>query len=180
LNAIIGFAEILDLQYFGPLNERQVEYSRGIVEASQHLLSLINDILDIATIDAGYMQIDLLPVDVKSLLATLKALAGERARNRELALEVDCPADIGTVPADERRLKQAVYNLISNAIKFTPEGGRVTVSARRGDDELLISVTDTGIGIPARTRRRCSANSPASAARSARAAPGSGLPWSRA
>ncbi|MEX1205244.1 MAG: PAS-domain containing protein [Dongiaceae bacterium] len=149
LNAIIGFAEILDLQYFGPLNERQVEYSRGIVEASQRLLSLINDILDIATIDAGYMQIDLLPVDVKSVLAALKALAGERARNRELALEVDCPADIGTVPADERRLKQAVYNLISNAIKFTPEGGRVTVSARRGDDELLISVTDTGIGIPA-------------------------------
>jgi signal transduction histidine kinase len=147
LNAIIGFAEILDHQYFGSLNERQVEYSRGIVAASQRLLSLINDILDIATIEAGYMQLELTTVDLGALLSGLQMLVGERARNRELTLEMDCQPDIGTVVADERRLKQAIYNLISNAIKFTPQGGRITVSARRENGEIVITVADTGIGI---------------------------------
>ena len=147
LNAIIGFAEILDHQYFGPLNDRQIEYSRGIVAASQRLLSLINDILDIATIEAGYLHLDLDTVDVAALLSAVQILVSERARNRELALDIDCPPDVGTVVADERRLKQAIYNLISNAIKFTPQGGRITVSARRAEDEIAVVVADTGIGI---------------------------------
>ncbi len=148
LNAIIGFAEILNLQYFGTLNERQVEYSRGIVEASQRLLSLINDILDIATIEAGHMQLDLAPVDLRVLFSALQVLTGERARNCELGLELSCAPDVGLVTGDERRLKQAVYNLISNAIKFTPPGGRITVTATRQGDEVALQVVDTGIGIP--------------------------------
>src|SRR5690606_12674011 len=138
LNAIIGFAEILNLQYFGTLNERQVEYSRGIVEASQRLLSLINDILDIATIDAGHMQRDLAPVDLRVLFGALQGLPGERARNCELGLELSCAPDVGVVTGDERRLKQAVYNLISNAIKFTAPGGRITVTATRQGDEVAL------------------------------------------
>jgi len=147
LNAIIGFAEILNLQYFGSLNERQLEYSRGIVDASQRLLSLINDILDIASIEAGYLQLEREAVEIPALLADLQTIAAERARNRGLTLTVQCPPDIGTILADERRLKQAIYNLISNALNFTPTGGRVTVSAQREDGAVLFSVADTGIGI---------------------------------
>lgn len=147
LNAIIGFAEILNLQYFGTLNERQVEYARGIVEASQRLLALINDILDIATIEAGQLQLELAPVDLRALFGALLVLTGERARNCELGLEFTPAPDVGLVTADERRLKQAVYNLISNAIKFTPPGGRIGVSATRSGDDVAIQVVDTGIGI---------------------------------
>ena len=147
LNAIIGFAEILDQSYFGELTQRQAEYSRGILEASNRLLQLINDILDIATIEAGYLQLDLATVDVCSLLAAVETIAMERARNRELRFAVDCPKDIGTVIGDERRLKQAIYNVVSNALKFTPPGGQIVVSARREEDTMAITVTDTGIGI---------------------------------
>src|SRR6185312_4977469 len=95
LNAIIGFAEILDLRYFGPLNERQREYSRGIVDASQRLLALINDILDIATIEAGYLQLELAPVPIRPFLLNLQAMAAGTARSRNLTVAVECPADIG-------------------------------------------------------------------------------------
>jgi signal transduction histidine kinase len=147
LNAIIGFAEILDQSYFGELTQRQAEYSRGILEASNRLLSLINDILDIATIEAGYLQLDLATVNVSDLLAGLEKFAAERARNRDLRFAIDCPPDIGTVIGDERRLRQAVYNVVSNALKFTPPGGQIVVSARREEDSMAITVTDTGIGI---------------------------------
>jgi len=147
LNAIIGFAEILDQSYFGELTQRQAEYSRGILEASNRLLSLINDILDIATIEAGYLQLDLATVNVSDLLAGLEKFAAERARNRDLRFAIDCPTDIGTVVGDERRLRQAVYNVVSNALKFTPPGGQIVVSARREEDSMAITVTDTGIGI---------------------------------
>jgi signal transduction histidine kinase len=147
LNAIIGFAEILDLRYFGPLNERQREYSRGIVDASQRLLSLINDILDIATIEAGYLQLELAPVPVRPFLLNLQAMAAGAARSRNLTVAIECPADIGAVTADPRRLKQALYNLVSNALKFTPPDGRITLSADRVDGTVRLSVTDNGIGI---------------------------------
>jgi signal transduction histidine kinase len=147
LNAIIGFAEILDQQYFGPLTERQAEYSHGIIDASQQLLLLINDILDIATIEAGYLQLELAPVDVAAMLQDLVSLSAERARSRGVSLDLDCASDIGRVTGDERRLKQAIYNLISNAMKFTPLGGTVRVAARRQDGELEIEVVDNGIGI---------------------------------
>ncbi len=147
LNAIVGFAEILENQFFGALNERQLEYSRGIVEASQRLIALINDILDLATIEAGYMELDLGTVDVKGILESIQTLGHERARTQNISLRVECPEGIGTVIADGRRLKQALFNLLSNAFKFTPDGGSVTVSALRTDNEIQLIVADSGVGI---------------------------------
>jgi signal transduction histidine kinase len=147
LNAIVGFAEILENQYFGELNERQLEYSQAIVESSQRLHTLINDILDLATIEAGYLRLDFDEVDLHSLLESVYNLGFERARNRGIELVLDCAPDIGHQTADELRLKQALFNLLSNAVKFTPEGGRVTMSARRREDGVELSVADTGVGI---------------------------------
>ncbi len=148
LNAIVGFAEILQNQYFGELNQRQLEYSQAIVESSQRLIALINDILDLATIEAGYLLLELTEVDVHSLLESVYGLGFERARNRGLELVLDCADDVGVQMADERRLKQALFNLLSNALKFTPEGGTITIGARRRDGGTELSVTDTGVGIP--------------------------------
>jgi len=148
LNAIVGFAEILENKFFGELNERQLEYSRAIVESSQRLLALINDILDLATIEAGYLRLDLTPVNLGTLLEAIHTLGHERARSRGIDLAFNCPEDVGTLMADERRLKQALFNLLSNSLKFTPEGGKVELSVERAGEEVLLSVTDTGIGIP--------------------------------
>ncbi len=147
LNTIMGFAEILADRYFGELSERQLEYARGILESSQRLMSLINDILDLATIEAGYMSLDRSEVDIHALLANVLGLTRERARAQQLSLVLDCPPAIGVVQADQRRIKQAVFNLISNACKFTPPGGSVVVSARREATEVVLSVADTGLGI---------------------------------
>jgi signal transduction histidine kinase len=148
LNAVIGFAEILANQYYGALTPRQLEYSHGILDSSHRLMSLINDILDLATIEAGYMELETRAVDVCDMMQGVLTLTRERARNQGLDLNLDCPADIGTIEADERRLKQALFNLVSNAIKFTPAGGSIGIEARRADGELVLAVSDTGIGIP--------------------------------
>jgi signal transduction histidine kinase len=117
-------------------------------------LSLINDILDLATIEAGYMEIDRSPVDIHALMSGVMTFARERARAQGLRLEFDCPADIGTVPGDERRLKQAIFNLVSNALKFTPEGGTVTLAARREGDRVALVVSDTGVGVAQEDQQR--------------------------
>jgi signal transduction histidine kinase len=161
LNAIIGFAEILANQYFGPLSPRQLDYSHGIIDSSQRLMSLINDILDLATIEAGYMALENSRVEICDMLDAVLALTRERARSQNLSLTIDCPAGIGAITGDERRLKQAVFNLVSNALKFTPPGGAVRVEARLdpsggpgggpgGDPngDLILAVADTGVGIP--------------------------------
>src|ERR1700726_3311563 len=148
LNAIIGFAEILTNQYFGELSARQLDYSRGILDSSHRLLSLINDILDLATIEAGYMTLETQELDIHTLLSSVLSLSRERARNQNLELSLVCPADIGALVADERRLKQALFNLISNALKFTPPGGTVRIEAERRESELLLTVADSGIGVP--------------------------------
>jgi signal transduction histidine kinase len=154
LNAIIGFAEILTNQYFGELNPRQLDYSRGILDSSHRLLSLINDILDLATIEAGYMTLETEPVDIHTLMASVLALTRERARKQNLSLEFDCPPDVGSIVVDEKRLKQALFNLISNAIKFTPSGGTIAMQARRHEGEVALTVADTGIGIPRDQQQR--------------------------
>ena len=154
LNAIIGFAEILANEYFGTLTPRQLDYSRGILESSHRLLSLINDILDLATIEAGYMTLETGRIDVHDMLEGVLTLTHERARNQNLDLSLNCPADIGTIEADERRLKQALFNLISNAIKFTPPGGSIRVEAQREDGDLVLSVSDTGVGISLADQQR--------------------------
>ena len=154
LNAIIGFAEILTNQYFGELSSRQLDYSRGILDSSHRLLSLINDILDLATIEAGYMTLETSEVEIHTLMSSVLSLTRERARKQNLKLEFDCPTDIGTIVADERRLKQALFNLISNALKFTPPGGTVTLAARRAADRIALIVADTGVGVPREDQAR--------------------------
>lgn len=147
LNAIVGFTEILDNRYFGELSERQAEYVECILQASNHLMALIDDILDLATIEAGYMALDLQPLDIHELMTGIADVASARADQAGLSIEIDCPKKIGTLTADAVRLRQALFNLVSNAIQFTPVGGVITLSARRTSAEIQISVSDTGIGI---------------------------------
>ncbi len=154
LNAIIGFAEILQNEYFGQLNPRQAEYSHAIVESSQRLIALINDILDLASVEAGYLQLDRHEVDIFELVSGAQKLWQERAHARGLELNIDCEKKIGTLYCDEKRLTQALFNLLSNSFKFTPEGGSITLGARRRKEELLLFVADTGIGIPAHDQQR--------------------------
>ncbi|WP_193366588.1 PAS domain-containing sensor histidine kinase [Pelagibius marinus] len=154
LNAIIGFAEVLENQFFGELNERQLEYSHAIVQSSQQLIALINDILDLASIEAGYLQLDLQPTDIHSLLESIFTLGRERAHSRNIELKLVCDEEAGELLADGRRLRQALFNLLSNALKFTKEGGVVTIAAKRLPEEVLLEVSDTGIGIPEEDRER--------------------------
>jgi signal transduction histidine kinase len=154
LNAIVGFTEILDNRYFGDLTERQAEYVECILQASTHLMALIDDILDLATIEAGYMALDLQDVDIASLMGALAEVAAERADQAGLKIEIQCPANIGAMLADTVRLRQALFNLVSNAIQFTPAGGTIVLSAERTDNEMLLSVTDTGIGIAPEDQER--------------------------
>jgi signal transduction histidine kinase len=148
LNAVIGFAEILVNRYFGALNPRQLDYSHSILASARLLMRLINDILDLATIEAGYMVLETGRIDVSAMLHAVLSLTCERARSRDLELDLRCPPEIGVVEGDERRLKQALFNLISNAVKFTPPGGAIRLEATRRDNALLLTVADTGVGIP--------------------------------
>ncbi len=154
LNAIVGFTEILDNRYFGELTDRQAEYVECVLQASTHLMLLIDDILDLATIEAGYMVLDLQPVDVRAMLERLAEFAAERADLAGLQIEIDCPDDIGTVSADAVRLRQALFNLVSNAIQFTPSGGKISLLARRDGVDMLLTVSDTGIGIAPEDKER--------------------------
>lgn len=149
LNTITGFAEILTEQYFGTLNDKQQEYARTIKEASESLSLLINDVLDLATIEAGRMALERTPVGVANLLNEAKQMTAEWARRQSLEIMIDCPSDLGHFEVDEARLKQVLFNLISNAIKYTPAGGRITLAAETADNNWVkIAVQDTGIGIP--------------------------------
>jgi signal transduction histidine kinase len=149
LNAIIGFSEVLHEQMFGELNERQIAYVHDVLEAGKHLLSLINDVLDLAKIEAGRMELQLSEVAVPDVLSSALSMHSESAGRNGIALTVTTdPAEI-EITADERRVRQIVFNLLSNAVKFTPADGRVDVSARVEDGHVEIAVADTGPGIPA-------------------------------
>ncbi len=147
LNTIMGFAEILINQYFGTLNERQIDYARTIMEASRKLLVLINDVLDLATVEAGRMELERGEADIATLLGDVRQMSVAWAQQQQLEIDIDCPMDIGSVDIDANRIKQALFNLVSNAIKFTETGGRITLEARRLPDAIALSVIDTGIGI---------------------------------
>ncbi|MFA5041527.1 MAG: ATP-binding protein [Bdellovibrionales bacterium] len=148
LNTIMGFSEILTNQYFGTLNERQMEYTRTIMDASKKLLLLINDVLDLATIEAGRMALDQENTSVAGLLNSAKQMTAEWARQQSLEIIIDCPQDTGSFEVDVHRMKQVLFNLISNAVKYTPAGGRITLEARNTGEWIAITVADTGIGIP--------------------------------
>jgi signal transduction histidine kinase len=147
LNAIIGFSEVLREQMFGELNTQQLSYVDDVLEAGQHLLSLINDVLDLAKIEAGRLDLEFSAVSIPDILRSGVAMHGERASRAGIALGLNVDPDEINVEADERRLRQVVVNLLSNAIKFTPPDGRVDVSARFTDGAVEIAVADTGPGI---------------------------------
>ncbi|NTU76553.1 MAG: PAS domain-containing protein [Alphaproteobacteria bacterium] len=154
LNTITGFAEILAAQYFGTLNEKQTEYAHTIISECEKLARLINDVLDLATIEAGRMALDRHPVVIADLLNAAKRMTAEWARQQALEILIDCPSDLGRFDVDEHRLKQVLFNLIGNAIKYTPAGGRITLEAARQNGWIVLSVRDTGIGIPEIDRER--------------------------
>jgi signal transduction histidine kinase len=147
LNAIIGFSEVLAEKMFGELNEKQEEYSKDIHASGQHLLSLINDILDLSKIEAGRMELELSDFHLPTALDSALTLVRERAGRRSIALRLSVDERLGQMRADERKVRQVVLNLLSNAIKFTPEGGRIDVGAARKDGVVEVSVSDTGVGI---------------------------------
>ncbi|HEY9593389.1 MAG TPA: ATP-binding protein [Spirochaetia bacterium] len=150
LTAIIGYAEILFYEYFGTVNERQKQQLDVILQCSHHLLNLINDILDISKIESGKTELELGSLNIGSVITQTAVLLKETAARQRVCIETVIPPEVTglMVRADERRIKQVLFNLLSNALKFTPEGGRVEVAAQAGDGILTVTVTDTGIGIP--------------------------------
>jgi signal transduction histidine kinase len=153
LNAIIGFSEVLGERMFGELNDKQAEYVQDILGSGRHLLSLINDILDLAKVEAGRTELEAEPFDLPAALDGCMTLVRERASRRGLTIALDVDARLGEIVADERKVRQVVLNLLSNAVKFTPEGGRIDLRAAPLDGAggepkwVEISVRDTGIGI---------------------------------
>ncbi len=149
LNAIIGFSEVLKDGMLGPLSAPQLEYTSEIHSSGRHLLSLINDILDLSKIEAGKMELELEEVDLAALLDHALTIVKDRAARGEVSMSIHVASGLDSIPADGRRLRQVVYNLLSNAVKFTPKGGTVLIEAAAADGEVEISVRDSGIGIAA-------------------------------
>jgi len=148
LNSIIGFSELLKEQVVGPLNEKQLQYVQNILQSGEHLLSLINDILDLSKVEAGTLEVESVPINLKEVLQWALFMQRERAKRHNISLNLDMDEGIGIVKTDPTRLKQVLFNLLSNAVKFTPDGGSVMVKAEKLNGEIQISVSDTGIGIP--------------------------------
>lgn len=146
LNSVIGYSDMMLEGYSGELNEKQIQYARNISNSGKHLLSIINDILDLSKIEAGEMNVRYEMVSVKETIAEVVTVLRPLSSKRDLSLEVSHVEDI-VVPADKSKLKQILFNLIGNAIKFTDNGGSVIVSSYKEDGMLNIRVKDTGIGI---------------------------------
>ena len=147
LNAVIGFSEALNERIFGELTDKQAEYVGHIHSSGHHLLSLINDILDLSKIEAGRMELDLGRFDLATALDAALTLVKERAHRRELVLESEISPDLGSMVGDARKFKQILLNLLSNAIKFTNENGTVRLSAESRDGKVVVAVSDSGVGI---------------------------------
>jgi signal transduction histidine kinase len=147
LATIIGFSEMLDGQMFGVLNDRQKDYIASILSASHHLRDLITDIIDLAAIDAGKMALEPEEIDIRDLLKSAATYAALKAEDTQVSLTVECPRDIGAITADPRRLKQVLFNLLSNAFAYTGAGGQVVLGADRAPGLVRIWVGDTGRGV---------------------------------
>jgi len=146
LNGIIGFAEVLANEYFGTLTPRQLEYVKGVLSAGERLLALIDDVVDLTSIGAGVTALENGPVDVADMLDSVAALTREWARREGLRLEVSRAPGLGTVEGDEKRLKQALFNLVVTAIRTPSPDGRIVLSGRRTEDSIVLGI---GEGIPA-------------------------------
>lgn len=147
LNSVIGFAEVLKDKKFGTISEKQEKYVENILVSGNHLLSLINDILDISKVESGKMELALSEFSFPQVLENIKIILKELALKKNISIETFVAPDVSIITADERKIKQIMYNLLSNAIKFTPEDGKVNISARIKEKELQVRVSDTGIGI---------------------------------
>jgi signal transduction histidine kinase len=147
LNAVIGFSEVLREEMFGPVNEKQAEYLDDIISSGSHLLSLINDVLDLSKVEAGQVELEVGPFSLREALERGVVMVREQATEEGVRVELSAGPEVDVVEGDERRIKQVIFNLLSNAVKFTPTGGEVDVSALRVNGEVKVSVADTGPGI---------------------------------
>jgi signal transduction histidine kinase len=154
LNTIHGFADILRQEMFGELNKRQHEYADNIVTTSEKMMGVVTDILDLATIEAGRMELTKDTVDPHAILVDAFNVVKEQARRKNIKIDFDCAPDIGWISADAKRLTQVVFNLLTNAVAFTPKLGHITLAAVRVGDAVDISVSDSGPGIPKAERER--------------------------
>jgi signal transduction histidine kinase len=179
LNAIIGFSEVLRERHFGEVNDKQAEYLTDIYTSGLHLLSLINDILDLSKIEAGRMELQISDIAPAELLEKSVALMRERATRQGINLVLQVAPAIGVIQADERRLKQVMFNLLTNAVKFTPRGGRVDVTARASNDDMVVSVSDDGAGIALEDHARIFEEFEQAGGSAAQEGTGLGLPLSR-
>ena len=138
LNAIIGFSEVLQEKLFGELNEKQAEYTDDILTSGRHLLSLINEILDLSKVEAGRMELELATFDLPLAIDNARTFVRERATRHGITLDVKVDERLGDFVGDERKIKQILLNLLSNAVKFTPEGGRIGINARQVNGSVEI------------------------------------------
>jgi signal transduction histidine kinase len=154
LNAIVGFSQVLHEKLFGEINEKQEEYLDDIISSANHLLSLINDILDLSKVEAGQVELELNTFSLKEAVERGVVMIRERATKSGVELALRADPRVEFVDADERRIRQVIFNLLSNAVKFTPHGGRIDVSTAMEDGEVRVAVADTGPGIPPDDRER--------------------------
>jgi signal transduction histidine kinase/CheY-like chemotaxis protein len=154
LNAVLGFSEVLLERMFGDINEKQEEYLRDIHNSGKHLLELLNEILDLSKVEAGQMELEFTSLDVPAALEYAASMLRERATAHSIDLRIELGRSVDAVEADELRFKQVVLNLVSNAVKFTPDGGTVVIWADEVDTDLHVLVKDTGVGVPVDDRER--------------------------
>lgn len=148
LTSISGFADMLKNNYFGELNDKQREYVESIHQSAQNLAQLISNILDLASVEAGYLQMDISEFSINRMLDEVLALTKERTKVLDLKIEKSCSADIGNIRADETRMKQVMFNLLSNAVKYSQRGGTITVGADPIENDMVhFWVQDRGVGI---------------------------------
>jgi signal transduction histidine kinase len=147
LNAILGFSQVLQKGLYGELTEKQAEYIEDILSSGNHLLSLINDVLDLSKVEAGQIELEVAPFSLREAVERGVVMVRERASKSGVALAAEIEPEVQVVTGDERRIRQVLFNLLSNAVKFTPAGGSIDVSAARVDGEIQLAVADTGPGI---------------------------------
>jgi signal transduction histidine kinase len=154
LNAIIGFSQVLRERMFGEVNAKQEEYLDDILSSGNHLLSLINDVLDLSKVEAGQVELEVAPFSLRDALERGVVMVRDRATNDGVQVALAAGPEVDVVEGDERRIRQVIFNLLSNAVKFTPAGGTVDVKAARVDGEVRVSVADTGPGLAAEDQQR--------------------------
>jgi two-component system CheB/CheR fusion protein len=147
LNSINGFSEVLYDETFGPLNEKQKKYANNVLTSGKHLLLLINQILDMAKVEAGKMKLTLSSLPMKNLLNEISLLEADMISKKKLQMLLEIAEDLPNIEADELKVNEIIYNLLSNAVNFTPEGGRIGMRAKKTGSEIEIVVWDTGVGI---------------------------------